>query len=323
MEPTNTNRTVLLSSGYTMPIIGLGMFLTKNENELDTAVSEAIKVGYRHFDTAFTYMNEDFLGRTLKRIFEETQITREDLFITTKLPPNGLDPKDVEYFFRKSLEALQLDYIDLYLIHFPVAAKRSDDDYGFFPMKDGLFDGADVDPVDTWRALENLVDQGLVKSIGISNFNSEQIKRVYDSARIKPAVLQIECHAYLPQFELHDLCKKLKIALTAYSPIGAPGQTREKEYQLISDPALKPLCEKYGKSPAQVLLRYLIQRGIIVIPKSTNPKRLEENIQVFDFAFSDEDMEIMKSMNKNRRYFTFQSYKGMPDHPQFPFKIPY
>ncbi|GIX89104.1 aldo-keto reductase family 1 member A1, partial [Caerostris darwini] len=279
MEPTNTNRSVLLSSGYTMPIVGLGMFLSKDENELDTAVTAALEIGYRHFDTAFSYANEVFLGRTLKRVFSEKRIARENLFITTKLPPNGLHPDNVEYFFRKSLEELQLEYIDLYLIHFPVAAKRTDDDYAIFPTTNGVFAGEDVDPLDTWKVLEDLVDKGLIRSIGLSNFNSEQVKRIYEAARIKPAVLQVECHAYLPQYELHDLCKELKIALTAYSPIGAPGQQRDKEYALISDPELKPLCEKYEKSPAQVLLRYLVQRGIIVIPKSTNPKRLAENIQ--------------------------------------------
>ncbi|CAL1283595.1 unnamed protein product [Larinioides sclopetarius] len=325
MEPTNTNRTVLLSSGYTMPIVGLGMFLTRNENELDTAVTAAIETGYRHFDTAFAYTNEHFLGRTLKRAMEnDKRLTRKDLFITTKLPPNGMDPKDVQYFFRKSLKDLQLDYIDLYLIHFPVAARRSEDDYAIFPTKDnGEFDSRDIDPLDTWKVLEKLVDQGLVRSIGLSNFNSEQIRRIYDNARIKPAVLQVECHAYLPQFELHELCKELKIALTAYSPIGAPGQQRDKELALISDPTLTPLCQKYGKSPAQILLRYLTIRDIIVIPKSTNPKRLQENIQIFDFSLSEEDMEVMNSMAKNRRYFSFTSYKGMPDHPQFPFRIPY
>ncbi|KFM68300.1 Alcohol dehydrogenase [NADP(+)] A, partial [Stegodyphus mimosarum] len=326
MDP---NRFVLLSSGYRMPIIGLGMFQAKDESEVIDTISTAIDIGYRHIDTAFAYRNEAFIGRALQKVLQSGKVRREELFIVTKLPNNGLRPDAVEYFFQKSLSELKLDYIDLYLIHFPVAAKRSDDDYALFPTKNGVFDGDEtIDLVETWRVMEKLVDKGLVKSIGISNFNSQQIQRIYDAARIKPAVLQVECHAYLPQFELQEFCKKLNIAFTAYSPIGAPGQPEfqkgeTKELRLLDDPKLKPICEKHGKSPAQILLRYLVQRGIIVIPKSTNQKRLKENIQIFDFCLSEEDMDILKSMARNRRYFTFESYKGMQDHPEFPFKIPY
>ncbi|KAG8192917.1 hypothetical protein JTE90_025625 [Oedothorax gibbosus] len=328
-DPSITNRTVLLSNGQCMPVIGLGLFQTRDPDELTSAILAALDAGYRHFDGAFAYKNEDLFGQVLQKAIKERKVKREDLFIVTKLPPNGLHPDDVEYFFKKSLSDLQLDYVDLYLIHFPVAGKRSSDDYDMFPMKNGVFNADDrVDLTETWKVLESLVDRGLVKSIGISNFNSQQIQRVYDSARIKPTVLQVECHAYFPQFDLQELCKRLQIALTAYSPIGAPGQSEFKdgaseEIRLIDDPKLKILCEKYHKSPAQVLLRYLVQRGIIVIPKSTSPKRLRENIQIFDFAISDDDMNIMKSLARNRKYFNFESYKGLPDHPEFPFRIPF
>ncbi|XP_054718601.1 aldo-keto reductase family 1 member A1-like [Uloborus diversus] len=302
--------------------------MTKDETEVAETLVAAIDAGYRHIDTAFAYRNEALIGRALQTVISSGKVKREDLFIVTKLPCNGLRPESVEYFFKKSLKDLQLNYIDLYLIHFPVPAQRTDDDYAIFPMKDGVFLADTVDLTDTWKAMEHLADKDLAKSIGISNFNSEQIQRVYNAARIKPAVLQVECHAYLPQYELHNFCKNLNIAFTAYSPIGAPGQPEFKnrdtqEHRLLEDPKLKPICEKYGKSPAQILLRYLTQRGIIVIPKSSNPRRLKENMQIFDFSLSDEDMNDLKSLARGRRYFTMDSYKGLSDHPEYPFKIPF
>lgn len=319
---------VLLSSGYKMPALGLGMFLTTNTSEVDETLSAAIDADYRHIDTALSYRNESFIGEALQRLFREGKVKREEIFITTKLPPNGLRPEAVPEFFRKSLTDLQLSYVDLYLMHYPAAVKRTDDMYAVFPTKDGVLQlDTDVDIVNTWRALEKLVDEGLAKSIGLSNCNSKQIQRIYDAARIKPSVLQVECHAYLPQYELQEFCKNLGIAMTAYSPIGAPGQqafsSGSPEVRLLDDERLKPICQKHGKSPAQVLLRYLVQRGIIVIPKSSNSKRLAENIQIFDFELTEEDMQTLKSMAKNQRYFSFTSYKGMTEHPEYPFKIPF
>lgn len=313
---------VLLSSGYKIPSIGVGMFKTKDLNEVERTIQGALDAGYRHIDTAFSYFNEEYIGSCLQKLFLENKIKREDVFIVSKLPPNGLRPDAVPDFFHKSLSDLKLDYLDLYLVHFPVAAKRTDDDSVIFPMKNGVYEGDVVDLVETWRALEKLVKEGLVKSIGLSNCNSQQIQRVYDAAEIKPSILQVECHAYLPQFELQDFCKKLNIAITAYAPLGSPGTTGG-DIRLIDEDKLKPMCQKYRKTPAQILLRYLVQRDIIVIPKSSNPKRLAENFQIFDFSLSDEEMLALKSLARNKRYFTFESYPGMTDQLEYPFKIPY
>lgn len=311
---------VSLSSGHQMPVIGVGMFLTKDPSEVSVTLSAAIDAGYRHIDTAFSYRNESLIGNSLQEIFGKNKVRREDLFIVTKLPPNGLRPDAVPHFFNKSLSDLQLDYVDLYHMHFPVASKRSEDDYAIFPMKDGLFEGDEVDLLDTWRAMEKLVESGVVRSLGLSNCNIRQIRRIHEAATIKPAVLQVECHAYLPQFELQELCSELGMVMTAYSPIGAPGQvTGSSEGRVLDDEKLKPICKRHGKSPAQVLLRYSVQRGIIVIPKSSNPKRLAENIQIFDFSLSEEEMLSLRTMARNKRYFNFKTYTGITDHPEYPF----
>ncbi|GFQ82649.1 aldo-keto reductase family 1 member A1 [Trichonephila clavata] len=276
-----------------MPIIGLGTFQIKDPESMKNVLTTAIDVGYKHIDTAFTYSNENLIGAILKEMFNKGEIKREDLFIVSKLPLNGMKPDAVEYFCNLSLTALQLDYVDLYLLHFPVPSK----------------------------AMESLVEKGLTKSIGLSNCNSKQIQRIYDSAKIKPTVLQVECHAYFPQHELHEFCKKLNIAFTAYSPLGCPGfpEFALKDWgikdldkpKLLEDITLREISKKYDKSPAQILLRYLIQRGIAVIPKSSNPNRIKENIQIFDFSLENEDMNKMKSMSCGLRYITMTYWKGL------------
>ncbi|GFY77290.1 aldo-keto reductase family 1 member A1 [Trichonephila inaurata madagascariensis] len=252
-----------LSNDYKMPVIGLGTFQIKDLESMKNVLTTAINVGYRHIDTAFSYSNENLIGAILKEMFNKGEIKREDLFIVSKLPLNGMKPDAVEYFCNLSLTALQLDYVDLYLLHFPVPSKRSDKDKEVIVIKDGVFVTDNINLADTWKAMESLVEKGLTKSIGLSNCNSKQIQRIYDSARIKPTVLQVECHAYFPQHELHEFCKKLNIAFTAYSPLGCPGfpEFALKDWgvkdldkpKLLEDKILKEISKKYDKSPAQVV----------------------------------------------------------------------
>ncbi|XP_054719363.1 1,5-anhydro-D-fructose reductase-like, partial [Uloborus diversus] len=305
----------------------------REEESLIPALEVAVDAGYRHIDTAYLYRNEPIVGKALQKIFSKGAVERKDLFITTKLPVNGFHTKDVKYFCQKSLSNLQLSYVDLYLIHCPMASKRTEiDDEAYSVDENGTYQGDNtVDLVKTWKAMEELVDEGLVKSIGLSNFNSLQIQRIYEQATIKPANLQVECHAYLPQYELQDFCKKLNISFTAYGPLASPGYIEfmvnigmgAPKERLLDDGKLKPICAKHGKTPAQVLLRYLVQRNIAVIPKSINPERIKENIQIFDFELDDEDNSALKAMQKNLRYFEFNFMKGMKDHPEYPFKIPF
>ncbi|XP_054718239.1 1,5-anhydro-D-fructose reductase-like [Uloborus diversus] len=319
------------SDGNKMPIIGYGTSLADKEDSLIPAVEAAVDAGYRHIDTAFLYKNEPIIGKALQKIFSKGVVERKDLFITTKLPVNGF--KEVKYFCQKSLSNLQLSYVDLYLIHCPMASKRTELDEEVYTVDEtGTYQGDyTIDLVTTWKAMEELVDEGLVKSIGLSNFNSLQIQRIYDNARIKPANLQVECHAYLPQYELHDFCKKLNISFTSYGSLASPGFVEymvnagmgSQKERLLDDEKLKPICAKHGKTPAQVLLRYLVQRDIAVIPKSIKPERIKENIQIFDFQLDEEDNSILRAMPKNLRIFDFDFLKGMKDHPEYPFNIPF
>ncbi|KAG8175742.1 hypothetical protein JTE90_024515 [Oedothorax gibbosus] len=323
---------ILLSSGYRMPIIGLGSSLVTDGGTLEASMTAAVEIGYRHFDTAFTYHNEKQIGNALTKLMESGSVKREEIFVVSKLPQNGMKGESVEYFCKKSLENLGLDYIDLYLIHSPMATKRSKDDQEHVPFKDGLVDYEIVDLVDTWQAMESLVNKGYVRSVGLSNFNSEQTKRVYDAARIKPANLQVECHTYFPQYELFDYCKKLNISMTAYCPLGCPHLQEFmlenngmdlKAPTLLENEVVAQIGRKYNKTPAQILLRYLVQRGIAVIPRSKNPKRLKENFEVFDFSLEDEDMNLLKSIQNGFRYVKLDYWKGMVDHPEYPYYIPF
>lgn len=326
--------TVLLSSGHRMPIFGLGTWQVYEKTAFQT-LNVAIKAGYRLIDSATSYNNEALIGSSLKKVLEDPNavVARKDLFITTKLPPNGMRPENVEYFLRNSLKDLNLDYIDLYLIHFPIPTKRTDKDSNTFPIEEGkLLIDEDVDFVKTWTVMESFVDLGLVKSIGLSNFNSEQIQRIYDKARIKPAVLQAECHAYLPQFELTEFCRKLNIAFIAFATLGTPGlpDYARKNYGvdynpkvLLSDPKLETLNKSTGKTPAQILLRYLVERDICVIPKSDKPERITSNMEIFDFSLTDEEKKILRTLACNFRYYTFDFHPSLEAHSDYPFKIPF
>ncbi|KHJ87526.1 oxidoreductase, aldo/keto reductase family protein [Oesophagostomum dentatum] len=229
-------------------------------------------------DTAFVYENEAVIGKVLHEYFKSGKLKREDIFITSKLPLTAHAPEDVEKVFKMQLEALQVDYLDLYLVHCPTPFQRDKDSFAPGFVND-MQVPAKIDHVETWHAMEKLYDSGKVKAIGLSNFNAKQVQNVYDHARIKPANLQVECHLYWPQTELLQLCKKLNMSLTAYGPLGSRGRKVFNAKMIwpegdpLTDPLVKELAEKHKKTPAQILLRHLIQRGIAVIPKSVKPDR--------------------------------------------------
>ncbi|XP_013773691.1 1,5-anhydro-D-fructose reductase-like [Limulus polyphemus] len=319
---------VKLNNGARMPIIGLGTWQAK-EGEVKVAVESAIDCGYRHIDTAWAYKNEKEIGKTLKKVFDAGKLKREDIFIVSKLPNGGHHRDKVLHYLQQSLDDLQLSYVDMYLVHSPFSVVPLDGNEQL-PIKDGkLVIDYEADFLDTWKGMEDAVDAEMTKAIGISNFNSEQIKRIYDNARIKPANLQVECHAYFPQIKLFQICKELNISLTAYGPLGNPslsGFLREnfginaELPNLLKDPALQDIAEKHQKTAAQILLRWLIQRGIIVIPKSSNPNRIKQNFEVFDFNLSEEDVNQINGLDRNHRLF---EYSGVEEHPNNPFNIPF
>ncbi|MBN3298178.1 1,5-anhydro-D-fructose reductase isoform X1 [Amia ocellicauda] len=309
-----------LNDGRLMPLLGLGTWQNTEPGSVQDTIETAIAAGYRHFDTAFYYMNEAEIGKAIKAQIQKGVVKREDLFIVTKLWLTFHSPEDVPVGFNKSLEALQLDYVDLYLIHFPVALQRQGDE--LYPKKDEKLMFSDTDYVDTWKAMESLVSSGRVKSIGVSNFNISQLQRLLSVAKIPPAVNQVELHPYLVQSDLVKFCKVKNIALTAYSPFGSPGKPKEYHRgaddpgKLLEDPVVNDIARKHQRTPAQVLLRFHIEQGIVVIPKSSSPERILENTKVFDFSLDEDDMKALKSLDRDWRWDSNDEVKS---HQFYPF----
>ncbi|KAJ6634931.1 Aldo-keto reductase family 1 member A1-A [Pseudolycoriella hygida] len=296
---------VRLNNGLEMPVIGLGTYLA-NEGECERAVRDAIDAGYRHIDTAYLYGNEKEVGNAIRSKIDEGAIRREDVFIVTKLWNTFHRPDQVEKAFQKSFENLNLTYIDLYLIHFPLAYKQvhkdgsdrtpqSVDDVNLFPNVNGRPVYDDIDYVDTWRAMEGLLQTGNVRSIGVSNFDIPQMERLLSQVTITPVTNQVECHPNHNQLPLIKYCNDRNITVTAYSPLGRPYLA--KNNLAINDPKVQAIAAAHNKTPAQVVLRYSYQNGAIVIPKSTKQQRIKENFNILDFSLTPEEMNVMNSFN--------------------------
>ncbi|KAF2890769.1 hypothetical protein ILUMI_15404 [Ignelater luminosus] len=297
-----------------IPMIGLGTWKITPE-QVRKVIKTAIDLGYRHFDCAVIYGNEAEIGEAIKDSIDKKRVAREDLFITGKLWNTFHRHELVEECITKSLYNLKIDYFDLYLMHWPMAYKEGSD---LMPRYGNRILYSLVHYVDTWQAMQELVDKCLTKSIGVANFSIRQLQLLLRGASIKPVLNQIECHPYLNQESLVSFCKSNGIAVTCYSPLGSPDRPWVKmgEPILLQDPKLKEVGEFYFKTPAQVALRYQVQRGNIVIPKSVTPARLKHNLEIFDFKLSCEHMEEIDSMDRGKRYLTL---KSVSDHPFYPF----
>lgn len=270
-------RSVTLNNGVEMPLLGLGVWQAGNGEELEQAIVSAAEYGYRSIDTASVYGNEEGVGRAIQK----TGIPREQFFVTTKLwnIDHGYD--STLKAFEKSRERLGLDYVDLYLIHWPVMGMNRD----------------------TWCAMEQLYEEGKVRAIGVSNFLEHHLLELMETSRIQPAVNQIEYHPSLASNNLHLFCKQHFIQLEAYSPL--------MRGRLMDHPLLLKLASRYGKSVAQIILRWVVQQDIVTVPKSISPVRIRENADIFDFELSEEDMVLMAELNVNQRV------SAHPDHRNF------
>ncbi|XP_037891130.1 aldo-keto reductase family 1 member B1-like [Glossina fuscipes] len=328
---------ITMNNGCKMPIIGLGTWGATDDfveienlglgerkekgiepNEMVEITKKAIDCGYRHFDTALMHGNEKQIGDAIQQKIKDDTVTRDELFICTKLWHTYADPDRVILGCERSLKNLGLDYIDLYLIHSPLAAQANDD--SLYPTtKDGKPAYADVDYVCTWRAMEDLLKEGLCKSIGISNFNLKQIDRILEYGTIVPQNLQIEHHPYLTQTALLGYCRAHNIAVTAYAPLGSPNRPwafKDTPKALLNDRKVLAIAKKHDKSPAQILIRYQIEKGLATIPNAGRSETfLCENINVFDFCLRPEDMVALHGLNANRRYFKFTGATGHSHHP--------
>ncbi|KAG6939621.1 aldo-keto reductase family 1 member C3 -like protein, partial [Chelydra serpentina] len=275
------------------------------KSKCEEATKVAIEVGFRHIDGAFVYGTEEEVGRAIHEKIEDGTVKREDIFYTGKLGSTFHRPELVRSCLEQSLKKLKFDYLDLFIIHIPVSLKPGPD---LSPMDENgklIFDIVDLRQ--TWEAMEACKDAGLVKSIGVSNFNRRQLEMILNKPglKYKPVLNQVECHPYLNQSKLLTFCKSKDILLEAYCALGSQ---RDKMWidqstpVLLEDPVLGAIAKKYNQSPALVALRYQLQRGIVVLFKSFTRKRIEENFQVFDFQLSEEDMKTIDGLNKNLRY---------------------
>jgi alcohol dehydrogenase (NADP+) len=299
---------------YQMPILGLGTWKSA-PGEVYTAVKEAIKIGYRHIDCAAIYGNEKEVGKAIKESIDEGIVTREELWVTSKLWNNMHGENNVVPALKKTLSDLQLDYLDLYLIHWPVAQKK-------------LFVGAnkaqhflslEEQPIaDTWKGMEKAVELGLTKCIGVSNFSVKKLKDLVANSSIKPVLNQVELHPYFQQDELVDYCHSNNIHVMAYSPLGSSdrpeGLKAKDEPILLEDKAIGDLAKNINASVAQTIIAWNIHRGISVIPKSVNAGRLKQNFEAAEVKLSESDMKVIKEVNKNRRYVDGKFWV-VPDGP--------
>ena len=307
-------RTLTFKNNDKMPSLGLGTWLSE-PGEVYNAVKTAIKEGYRHIDCASIYGNEKEVGRALNECFADGTVKRDEMWLTSKLWCNAHSKEDVLPAIKQSLKDLQLEYLDLYLIHWPVALKKD----SMFPqsIKD-LVSLNEIPLTETWEGMEDAKNEGLTRHIGVSNFGKKNLNDLLSNSKIKPEMNQVECHPYFQQEDLFAFCKQHKIHITAYSPLGSFGRPvifkAANEPRLLDDAAITKIASSNDVTAAQVLISWALHRGMSVIPKSVNPKRILENLQAEQLILSKQDMSTIADLERKYRYVTGQFWvlKGGP-----------
>lgn len=304
--------TIPLAAGAGLPAVGLGLWKLAPA-DAPALVREAMRVGYRHLDSACDYGNEEAVGAGLRAALADGTCRRDEVWVTSKLWNTYHAPEHVRPACERSLRDLGLDYLDLYLIHFPIAQ-------AFVPFADRYPPGWFADPArpgagmtparvplaDTWRAMEGLVSAGLVRHIGVCNYGVSLLRDLLNSATVRPAVLQVELHPLLTQEKLLRFCREEHIAVTAFSPLGSPSYVplgmAGADESVFDAPAVTAAAARLGRTPAQVMLRWGVQRGTAVVPKTSRPERLAENLSVFDFELSADEMAAVSTLERGRRF---------------------
>jgi D-xylose reductase len=304
--------TLTLANGAPMPLVGLGLWKV-NKREAPALVQQAVQAGYRHLDCACDYGNEVEVGAGIQAALRDGVCDRKSLWVTSKLWNTYHARNHVRPAAERTLRDLGLDYLDLYLIHFPIAQEFVPFETRYPP--EWLYDPDAAEPrmrftrvplAETWAAMEDLVTAGLVRNIGVCNYNTALLRDLLAYARIPPAVLQVELHPYLTQEKLQHFCRDNRIAVTGFSPLGALsylslGMAGHDE-SVFEQPVVRATANRHGKTPAQVVLRWGVQRGTAVVPKTTRPERLAENLAIFDFELTADEMAAVSALNRNRRF---------------------
>jgi diketogulonate reductase-like aldo/keto reductase len=309
VEKPSQRRFVLNHGGGEIPALGFGTLLSDATETRDATIA-AVEAGFRHLDCAERYRNEEEVGAALKQLLANGTVRREDLFVTTKLWNNNHRPERVEPALRASLNRLGLDSVDLYLLHTPFAFQPGDDQDPRDAKGAVIYDGG-VTLEETWAAMQTLVDEGLTRAIGLSDIDVEGVRRIASTARIKPAVVEVESHPYHPQWQLHDYCDAEGIVLLAFAPLGHAVEPR-----LLDDPLVVSMARFFGITPAQVLLAWGIQRGTAVLTSSVSPQRIRENFGVT--ALPESAIREMNERLETRHRFNSVVDAGEPGFAEVP-----
>lgn len=297
---------VQLRNGGSIPALGLGTWKAE-KGEVGLAVLSAIKVGYRHFDCAPVYENEKEIGEAFSKAFREGLVKREELWITSKLWNENHSKGDVLPALRQTLSDLQLDYLDLYLIHWPIAHRKG----VWFPEDGKGFLKAEEAPLtETWKGMEQAQEEGLARHVGVSNFSPARLEKLVEVAKRPPEVNQVECHPFLAQRELQEVCKRHGVVLTGYCPLGSGKEKGGDVPDIFGNEKIVGIAKTHGVSPAQIALAWAVNRGAVAIPKSTNESRQKENLAAAEISLTETEMAEIDSLDSGYRYINGSVWTG-------------